>query len=135
MPYEFELFDLRSGYIGFDTNVTTFSAVADGIFVGTDNSVSWLSGNDPTKFERKIVAPFGAVRGTECSVAAHQMGENEDQGDAQIIMTQRGVCACYDNGVFKNLTGARYFPEPASMGASLLKVRGGSPLLTTSLFS
>lgn len=135
LPYEFELFDLRNGYMGFDTNVTTFAAVEDGIYVGTGNSVSWLSGNDPTKFDRKVVAPFGAVLGTEKLVPAHMMGDLEEQGDAQVFMTSRGLCAGFDGGVFKNLTGARYFPVSASRGASLLKVRDGSPLLTTSLFN
>lgn len=135
LPYEFELFDLRNGYIGFDTTVTTFSPVDDGLYIGTTNSVSWLAGNDPTKFDRKVVAPFNAVLGTEQLVPAHLMGELEDQGDAQVIMTSRGLCACFDGGVFKNLTGARYFPVSASRGASLLKVRDGSPLLTTSLYN
>lgn len=135
LPYEFELFDLRNGYIGFDTTVSTFTSVADGIYVGTNRSVSWLSGNDPTKFERKVVAPFGSVLGTERAVPAHMMGEHEEHGDAQVFMTSRGLVAGFDGGVFKNLTGARYFPASASVGASLLKVRGGSPLLTTTLFN
>ena len=137
LPYEYELCDLRAGYIGFDTNVTTFAPVSDGIFVGSARSVHWLGGTDPTSFERKQVASFGAIRGTEQELPAHYLGHDGEnhQGVVQAFMTSRGMCAGLEHGVLKNLTGGRYFPVAANQGASILKVRGGTPLLTTTLFN
>lgn len=133
-PYEFELFDRRNGYIGFDSPVRTFSPVADGFYIGTEKAVHWFEGLDPTTTLRRQVASYGAVRGTECEIPGHYFGRDEVQGVVQTIFTTHGACACLDRGVFKNLTGSRYFPEAASVGASLLKIRGGTPLLTTTLF-
>lgn len=136
LPYEYELCDLRSGYVAFDTTVTVFAPVSDGVFVGSNRSVQWLAGTDPTQFERKQVANYGAVRGTVWEIAPFYLGrEDFPQGVVQTFMTARGVCAGMDHGVFKNLTGERYFPVAAKEGASLLKVRSGTPLLTTTLFN
>lgn len=141
LPYEYELCDLRTGYIGFDTTVNTFSPVVDGIFVGTAKSIHWLEGTDPTTFKREQRASFGSVRGTEALVPGYLFGEEDEEGntkvqaeDVQTFMTARGVCAGFNGGTFKNVTGGRYFPVEASEGSSLLKVRGGTPLLTTTLF-
>lgn len=135
-PYEHELFDLRSGYLGFDSNVTIFAPVSDGIYIGSDKSVHFLVGTDPTTMERRQVASYGAVRGTKRELPAYYFGPPDEtpQGVVQTFMTQRGMCAGLEHGVFKNLTGGRYMPVAASAGASLLKVRGGTPLLTTTLF-
>jgi hypothetical protein len=133
-PFEYELFDLRSGYIGFDANVTTFAPVSDGIYVGSEKSVFWLQGTDPTAFERLQVANYGAVRGTERDIPPHYFGEGAETGVIQTFMTTSGMCVGLEHGVFKNLTGDRYIPIAASAGASLLKIRSGTPLLTTTLF-
>lgn len=133
-PYEYELFDLRNGYVGFDADVTTFSEVSDGLYIGTKKAVHFLGGTDPTTFERREVAAYGAILGTEQKLPGHLVGPEGTEGVVQSITTRSGTCLCLEHGVFKNLTGSRYFPASASAGASLLKVRGGTPLLTTTLF-
>ena len=134
-PFEYELFDMRAGYIGFNSTVTTFAPVSDGLFIGSDRAVYFLAGTDPTQFHQKQVAAYGAVHGTERELPGYYAGAKGGvPGVVQTFMTTHGMCAGYEHGEFKNLTGDRYIPVPTSTGASLLKVRGGTPLLTTSLF-
>jgi hypothetical protein len=136
-PYEYELFDLVSGYIAFSENVQMFAAVTDGIFVGTDREIAFLRGSDPSEFQRQKVADYGAVLGTEQEVPDYYaLDEHRRQTGKQIMwMSKQGVCLGGEGGSFRNLTGERYIlPDGLTRGASLLKVRGGSPQLIVSLF-
>lgn len=134
LPYEYELCDLTSSFIGFDAPVKTFAALSDGIFVGSDTETVFLQGTDPEAFVRRKVADYGTVLGTEKEVPGYYVGKDND-AVVHTWMSKHGVCAGMDSGQFKNLTGRRFIlPEGVSSGASLLKVRGGTPQLVTSLF-
>ena len=135
LAYQYELFHRATGFMGFTSPIKTFSAVTDGIYIGTEDDVSFLRGDDPALFSREPKAPFGTVLGTECEVPPYYFEEGKNPTPVQLIMTPRGLCACLDGGQFINLTGGRYVPPPSvATGASLLKVRGKSPQLVTSLF-
>lgn len=133
-PYEYGLFNLMENYIGFPTPVKTFAPVSDGIFVGSDDETVFLEGTGPENFVRRPVATYGSILGTEQYVPGHLVGEEGVSGSAAMWMSTQGVCIGLSGGEFKNLTGGKYIlPEGVSQGASLLKVRGGTPQLITSL--
>lgn len=133
-PYEFGLFKQMENFLGFSSPVRTFAAVSDGIFIGSDDETVFLSGNDPAEFTLTQKANYGTIKGTEYYVPNIYLRE-EGSGEAPIWMSKRGVCVGGNGGAYKNLTGERYIlPEGVSSGASLLKVRGGTPQLVTSLF-
>lgn len=137
-PYEYELFDLASGYLAFPSNIRTFAAVTDGVFVGLDDGTVFLAGSDPTLFERRAVADYGTVLGTEQEVPEHYvLDDNTRAQGAQVMwMSKQGVILGGSGGYYKNLTGGRYLlPPDVKTGASLFKLRGGSPQLVVSLFS
>ncbi len=137
-PYEFELFRLTMNFIGFTSPVRTFAPVSGGLFVGSDDETVFLKGSDPKDFSVEVVAPYGTIAGTETLVPPHMFGKGETRGQspAAVWMSKQGLCAGLDGGQFMNLTGDRYtLPEGVSHGASLLKVRGGTPQVVTSLFS
>ena len=118
--------------------VRTFAPVSGGLFVGSDDETVFLKGSDPKDFSVEVVANYGTVACTETVVPPHMFGKGETRGQspAAVWMSKQGLCAGLDGGQFMNLTGDRYkLPEGVSHGVSLLKVRGGTPQVVTSLFS
>lgn len=135
-PYEYELFHRAMNYLPFTSPIKTFNAVSDGIYVGTEDDIVFLAGDEPDKFMRQPKAPFGSVLGTEIEVPPYYFGKGDNPTQVQLVMSTHGLCACLDGGQFMNLTGGRYvLPAGVATGASLLKVRGQSPQLVTTLFS
>lgn len=135
LPYQYELFHRATGFMGFASPIKTFSPVTDGIYIGTEDDVSFLRGDDPAQFTREAKAPYGSVLGTECVVPPYYFDKGESPTPVQLLMSKHGLCAGLDGGNFINLTGGRYvLPDGVATGASLLKVRGESPQLVTSLF-
>jgi hypothetical protein len=133
--YEYELFDLMHGYIGFPSSIRTFAATNDGIFIGTADETVFLAGDTPETFARRKVADYGTLLGTEYYVDGYWVGEEGTSGMVPYWTSTYGVCTGRDGGSFKNLSGGRYIlPRGVSAGASLLKVRGGTPQFVTSIF-
>ncbi len=140
-PFEYELFDLRNGFLVLDSDIQTFSPVADGIFVGTKNRTLFLSGDQPEKFDLRPVAPHGTVMGTEIAVSADVMapadsGDAGADADTYVMWTSRlGPTVGRNGGTAKDLTARQFVPPAASMGAALLKRRSATPQYVASLFN
>lgn len=134
-PYEYELFDRVGGYLGFTSQVRVLAPVSDGLFVGTETETVFLSGSDPSEFHRVEVAPYGAVLGTEQEIPPHYVTDGTIQAPIWLWASTKGVCMAASGGQFKDLTGGRYQLPPAVDGASLFKIRGGTPQFITSLFA
>jgi hypothetical protein len=135
-PYEFELVHRAMNFLGFSSPVRTFAPVSDGVFIGSDDETIFMHGSDPKNFVRKQVAPYGTVLGTEVEIPEYYFGKGDRQSPIIAWMSTHGLCAGFNGGDFMNLTGGHYVPpEGVAKGASLLKVRGASPQLVTTLFS
>lgn len=134
-PHEYELFDLRTGYIGFETELETFALLGDGVYVGTTKQIVWMAGFDPTEWKARTVFNTGSVRGTEVLIPADLVGKEGAEGDVMGWFSRRGFCVGFNGGVMKEVTGTRYIPPIAREGASLLKIRGQSPQVVTTLFN
>lgn len=140
-PFEYELFDLRNGFLVLDSAIQTISPVADGIFVGTKNRTVFLAGDQPEKFDLRPVAPHGTVLGTEISVSADVMapadsGDAGADADTYVMWTSRlGLTVGRNGGSAKDLTARQYIPPAASVGAALLKRRSATPQYVASLFN
>ncbi|WP_157288519.1 hypothetical protein [Uliginosibacterium gangwonense] len=132
-PYEFELFDRVGGYLGCPGVVTLFAPVSDGVFVGSDREIVFLQGSDPAEFTRMKAANYGAVLGTAVEVPGYYVGDGTTQGPIWMWASERGICMGTSGGQFKELTAGRYVLPAACSGASLFKVRGGTPHLITAL--
>ncbi len=140
-PYEYELFDLRTGFLAFDSDVQTFCAMQDGIFVGTTAKTVFLDGTGPESFISKPASPYGTVMGTEVKVSGDAVGAGVDGvGDGQGIagtmyfwMSRRGLVLGADGGLVKDLTAKHFVPPVSTSGAALLKWRTGTPQYVVSL--
>ncbi len=136
-PYDYEHVNRAVNFLGFSSPVTVFAPVSDGVFVGTEEEISFLKGGDPKSFVRIPKAPYGGVLGTETELPGIYLGGEQKQPQPiQAWMSKQGLCVGLDGGDFVNLTGERYLlPEGVATGASLFKLRGGSPHIVTTLFS
>lgn len=135
-PFEYELMNRMTDFISFTAPIKTLVAVADGIFVGTEDEILFIQGNDPSQFVSVPKASYGSIYGTEATVPGYMFGDGEAGILVPIWMSMNGVCVGFDGGQFKNLTGGRYIlPKDVATGASLLKIRGESPHLVTTLFT
>ena len=134
-PYEYELFDLTSGFIVLDSNIRTISPVNTGIFVGTETETMFLQGTDPSEFVRIKAAPYGTVLGTEAEVRNDILLEKGAQGMSPVWMSKTGLCLGQEGGSVLNLTSQRFIMPPVSEGASLMKIRSGTPQLISTLFA
>jgi len=134
-PHEYGLVDRRFGSVGFDSEVRTIAPVNDGVYVGTATANYWLAGNDPTTWQASKVAPYGAVLGTEVVLRNDLVGQEGVRGSAVAWMTTRGLMMGFDGGIAQDKTGARYIPPVAREGASLLKIRSGTPQIVTTLYN
>lgn len=135
-PHEYGLFDRRSGFVGFPSDVRVFAPVSDGVFIGTETETYWCAGTDPTKWQLERKATYGGVLGTEYEVRHDLVGAGGlPGGNVAAWMGKKGLCLGYDGGQLQEATGGRYWPPVANEGASLLKFRGGTPQIVTTLFS
>jgi hypothetical protein len=134
-PHKYGLVDRRFGSVGFDSDVRTIAPVNDGVFVGTATANYWLAGNDPTTWQVSKIATYGAVLGTEVVLRNDLVGQEGVNGSAIAWMTTRGLAMGFDGGTIQDKTGARYIPPVAREGASLFKIRGGTPQIITTLYN
>ena len=131
LPYGYELFDLVTNYIQFDSRITILAPVHDGIWVGTQKKVAFLSGEDGPKLQYVEKLTCGATEGTQQKI----QDTNKDGQElwAWIFHTDDGVVIGTDGGVFKNLTEARYDNPTAIKGASLLREETDRSIFIVSL--
>ena len=133
-PFEYDLFDRVSGYLGFDSPVSLFAPVSDGVFIGTESETLFLAGDGPETFVPRVVVSRGVVYGTEFRIPQQYAGEGP-QGDVWMWMSPAGMCMGWDGGQYKNLTATRFlFPQSFQAGASLMKVKDATPQFVVSLF-
>lgn len=135
LPYEYELVDLAYGYIVFDSDIQVIAGVVDGIFVGAKSETVFLAGDGPESFVREQVAPYGAVLGTAFAVRNDQVPGSDEPGVVQVWASQKGIAIGQDGGKYVEATSGRYILPSVTEGASVLKIRSGTPQLVTTFFN
>lgn len=134
-PNEFELFDLRSNFVRFDSRIQIFAPVVEGVFIATEHETVFLRGRNPEEWEVVKAAPYGAVCGTLVTPPNHLIGKSGTPGAVALWMSKKGVCVGTSDGQLQNLTGDRFVMPAARTGAGLFKMRGGTPQYLVSLYS
>lgn len=120
--YNYDLVDATKNFLQFEDNVTVMGTVTDGIYVGTEQNVYFLSG---PKFplSRIAVMNYGAYFGS-LQVVPAELFIPEQQRPAMIsknavtFMTKSGLVVGFDNGVLNNLTQSTVlFPDANTVSA------------------
>ena len=123
-----EHFDLRD-YLVFDTEITMIAPTDEGVFIGTENQVIFMSGRSPEEFTLSYPAEYGVFRGSLAYLQAHLLGfEGIGESLAAMWMTEQGICVGLSGGAFYNLTDPRYQSAVASreMAAVVQKINGST---------
>lgn len=136
-PYEYELFDLRKNFITFPSRITMVAPVKGGIYVGTMEKIVFLEGGSPDDFELYPLMPYGVMEGTSVVIPGELMVTKDSPDNAQMWMSFKGFCVgsqpTRSGPIMSNLTSGRYLtPHLPAVGASLLKIKGGTPHLVMS---
>jgi hypothetical protein len=134
-PFDYELFDMRTGFAMMEAPITLVAPVSDGVYIGTTKEIVFVQGFDPTEWALQLVAPYGAIRGTLVYPANDQVTDKGIQNIVAMWFSQRGVCIGASSGEMVNLTSNRFVAPSAKAGAGLFKVRGGTPQYLVTLYS
>lgn len=102
--YLYDWVDDVRGYLPFENDVKVLAAVTDGLYVGTETAVWYISGG-AGEMKRVQVANYGAIKGSPQQVPSNLIPDQLQQQtkSGALIMTQQGLCIGMDGGNFLNL--------------------------------
>lgn len=114
--YLYNFVDKTRNFMMFEADITGLAAVTDGVYVGTKTGTYFLSGSFG-EMRRIRVSTDAVIPGSMINAHAEDIKRDTPtmSRTAVLMLTQTGVCAGYDNGVFSELTDERvWFPETQS---------------------
>lgn len=104
----------------FRTRVRMLRSVPDGIYVGTEDAVWFVSGTMPDKFTYQQVATFPVIEGTDVAADGSLLGEIGAPAPIAMWTGTRGVCAGLPGGIVRNLTDRKIIIPPATRGTACI---------------
>lgn len=119
-PFSYELCCRSKNVIGFERPILMVAAMDDGLWIGTDKEIVFLSGNNPP-FQVDKTIPYGVVEGSWAMDVSGEMfgkdryGQNIIRGKAAVWGSTQGVCIGASGGYFINAT-EEYFAFPFAVG-------------------
>jgi hypothetical protein len=122
-PYQYGLFNKRSGYIGFRSPITMLCPVETGFFA-SDSSQTWFFQRTGWNlYKQNLVEDAPAI---EWSLAHDKIQLKdigfESDGFGRIWASALGICLGMDDGSFVNLTKSRVkYPTGYNAGSCLIK--------------
>lgn len=121
--YQFDYVDKTRNYLQFEKNITVIWAVNDGIYVGTEDGLYYLSGNFGQGMSRKEIMSAQVVRGSAVQVPGDDtkavLDRGGQAGEAVMMMTDQGIVTCLDGGTVINATKGRVVFPMADSAAAL----------------
>lgn len=122
--YLYHFVDKTRGFQQYEADITGVRAVPSGLYVGTEESVYFLSGPFG-EMRRERVVMSGLVPGSMVDLPSNVVLPSQIRQDGPsatrpgiMFLTKDGVCAAFDGGACYNLTDATMtFPEAQSAAA------------------
>lgn len=108
-PFLYDYVDRTKNFLQFGSDITLLEAVTDGIYVGTEDGVDFLQG-DEFPLKRTPIMNYGAIPHSSVVVPAELIKPQIEQStqfqtkNAVMFLTKSGVVAGFDSGVSYNLT-------------------------------
>jgi hypothetical protein len=103
--FDVEHVDVRFTRVAtFQNTITMCKHVEDGLWIGTEEYVYFLKGDDIQEggFEQIIVAKAGVVYGTACKINAEYIPEAQNTNIVIIFLTTKGICSGGNAGKYVN---------------------------------
>jgi len=121
-PFAFGLFNQRSGFVAFASDITMVCPTSKGVYV-SDSAITWfLEGTTWSDFKQRIVVSYPALKGSLAhdKVVLRDHGIDQD-GEGYIWASTKGVCMGLDDGSVINLTSNKVkYPSGYTSGACLI---------------
>ncbi len=124
-PYSYEWWKPHSNFISFDSTIRAVMPTEGGMWIATDK-LNYLTGKNPVDMRLKEVEPVKAVQGSDVKiVGAYLFIENTPIGYKWLITTDRGIFACYNDGIALNLTEKNVAFPAADEGTAMFVQEDG----------
>lgn len=127
-PNSWELFDLQRDFKHFSAPITLVQPVDGGVWVGTEQELCFLAGEQWDKLVRVVKMTGPVVLGSGCSVPGEQImvGKGRGQGDAMVCIADGWLVAGMPDGSLAPLTLDRYRTQ-ANEVAATFRMAGTAP--------
>jgi hypothetical protein len=129
--YLYHYVDKTRNFQQYESEITMVEAVGNGLFVGTETAVYFLSGAFG-EMRRETVMRVGAVRGSVCRIPSEAISPPQlrENGIAQtrpaiVFLTEDGVCAGLDSGACYNITESQLVFPAATEAAAMYRQQDG----------
>lgn len=125
-PNQFELFEVKRDFKQFSAPITLLVPVDDGVYVGTESEVAFLSGLTFDSLQYRQVCSSGAVLGSGVEVRGDLIGigDGRGSGTAMLCIADGVICAGLNGGQFVRLTEGRYTTNATEVAATFRKING-----------
>jgi len=123
-PFLFNQVHIKTGRLIFDSYITMFAAMDDGIWVSTRDAIYYLSGENPHEMKYREVSKSPNASGVFARVDSRLFGGRKDDslyGKIIVFPTDNGLCWATNGGVFGNITGRKYILPSFNRGAAIAR--------------
>lgn len=130
-PEHFDALD----YFAFDSRITMIGVTSNGVFIGTEQSLCFISGTAVDEWNVTEVSKYGVREGSHVVTHSRLLGmEGTPEGYVSIWLSDQGICAGFSGGTVYNLTDPRYQHTGQSVrSAGLIYKRNGSTFYLVSI--
>jgi len=128
--YLYNYVDKTKNFLQFESEVTMLATVTDGLYVGTTESVWFLSGPF-NEMKRIPIMNYGVMPRSSVEVPAELIKPQISQDpqspirNAVLFLTKTGLCAGFDGGIIYNLTQAEVLFPDAIAAAPMFRRQDG----------
>jgi len=114
-PYQYELVDMVGGYKMLESEITFLASVSNGVFIGTQTGVFFMSGPfDEAQLTR--VSTHRAPKQAPQPIDMAEVLKGDEPGVGVLFITDGGVCVGMPGGQVINLTNKIFeFPKAESI--------------------
>ena len=121
-----EAFDIQRDFKQFSANITLIQAVDNGVFVGTEQELAYLSGTEFDKLTYTRVISGRTVLGSGVSIPGEliKRGDGTGTGSAMICIADRILISGSSDGNIIRLTEGRYTTSVTEVASTFRTING-----------
>jgi len=126
-----ELFDVRRDFKQFTAPITLIQAVDDGLYVGTELELAFLSGTefDKLSYVQVVDGPVALGSGVPARGELIMLGQGVGQGEAMVCIADKTLVAGFNGGNIFRMTEGRYTTSAAEVRAAFRQTSSGPQYL------
>lgn len=125
--YLYDYIDKTKNFLQFEHDITCLGYVSDGLYVGTEKGIYFLSGSFDS-MRRMRVSDSRALFGSLVQTSPDGLPNKQTASrGAILLMSDDGLCVGFDSGIFSSLTDDKvWFPKAESVAAMVRKQDGSN---------